>query len=59
MFSSSFDSLKENPTWQIYCIKVQWKSSILSAYKQQVAENRDKIQNIALCNTQLEKENAS
>ena len=58
MFSSSFDSLKGNPTWQIYCINVQWKSSILSAYKQHVAENRDKIQNTALFNTQLEKENA-
>lgn len=43
----------------MYCIKVQWKPSILSAYKQQVAENRDKIQNIALCNAHLEKENAS
>lgn len=43
----------------MYCIKVQWKPSVLSAYKQQVAENRDKIQNIALCNAHLEKENAS
>lgn len=50
-FSSSSGSLKGNLTWQIYCITVWWKSSILSAHIQQVVENRDKIHNIALCNT--------